>query len=1161
MLIIRLFDTPRASIGDRPLARLARREAERLWVYLLLHRDVDLPRERVAFEVWPDVPEDEARARLRRNLHRLQTHLPARSDGSPWIEATWKTVRWNPSAACWIDVEAFQSLCRRSQVLDRSRDPDAVRSCLEQAAELYTGDLLAGMDEPWLDHHRRRLHARHLWVLDQLGDVLEAAGDLPAARERCERLLALDPLHEPAIARAMRVMSALGERTAAIETYTRFRDDLDRAYGIAPSPATAALYEALRSGREGGSRVAGAHPGAQGGASPNIADARSDEAPPLPAPALPQPLSRLIGRRREVGAVSTALEDSRLVTLVGPGGVGKTRLAVAVAQQVAGGFADGVRWVELANIADPKLVVQSVAATLELQPQSGRPLLETLIRAVADRTALLVLDNCEHVVGAAADLAESLLGAAPGLTVLATSRERLGVRGEVVWPVPPLSLPGGGGSVSQDELLASEAVELFIDRVSARWPQFATPRERLIAIADVCDRLEGIPLAIELAAARVSVLPVEEIAARLTDSLALLRGRSRSLPERHQTMTAAIEWSYRLLPDAERSLLRRLSAFVGGFTLDAAEAVCAFQPSPRGAGGEPTGLPHAGQPDRAPDGAGSGDTLDLLAALVDKSLVRVDVSGTGERRFFLLEVIRQFGRAALEHAGERDVVDRLHADFYVSLAERAEPHLRGQESAPWLDLLEREHGNIRAAIQRSRERGDLALALRFVTAVWVFWSIRAHVDQELVWVEEMLAAAGAAGDVPRETVARVQRAAGSLAYRRADYGRARAFWEASLASYRAVANENEVGTILSLLGMVLTLLDDYKQAERCCEEALAIKRRSGDEAGIASAASMLANLRMEQGDHLPARALYESSLSILRRVTGSVTSLSNTLRGLALVAEKQGDKAAAQAYLEEGIGLFKPDVNPLALADWYELYGVHLAYRNRFDEAERMLRPALEIYRRAEHEDRLAIVVENLGELALRKGDYGVALGYLERSLATRRRIGPDWSLAHVVNKLADLRYLTGDLTVSRALAEEGLAISSRLRLGDQIARSSLILAKLDIAEGRTGAAMEHVHRCLPPSDASLGHQEIAAILELLAERAFARSAMGRAVILLGAADHLRDATQSPRATGEGQRYQSGLDRAAESLVPGDVAALLDEGRTIGERGDLLAWITEQARA
>ena len=400
---------------------------------------------------------------------------------------------------------------------------------------------------------------------------------------------------------------------------------------------------------------------------------RAPRSPERPPHNLPTELSSFVGREKELTEVRRLLENNRLLTLTGSGGCGKTRLALAAASELVERFEDGVWMVELASLAEPSLVPQAVAFTLGVRERPGSSLTEALSDYLRTRKLLLILDNCEHLIEACAELVEALLRSCPGLRVLATSREALGITGEIAWPVPSLSLPDLRRLPDLESLPRYESARLFVERTAAVRPNFTLTEQNAPAVAQVCYRLDGIPLAIELAAARTKVLSVEEISARLDDSFRLLAAGSRTAMPRQRTLHATMDWSHELLGQKERVVFRRLSVFAGGFTLEAAESVCAGEELQR------------------------DEVLELLSQLVDKSLV-VAQERDGTARYRLLETIRQYGRERLEEAGEAAQVREQHAGYYLALAEEAEPELKGDRQVTWLERLETEHDNLRVAM-------------------------------------------------------------------------------------------------------------------------------------------------------------------------------------------------------------------------------------------------------------------------------------------------------------------------------------------------------------------------------------------------------------------------------------------------------------------------------
>jgi non-specific serine/threonine protein kinase len=529
---------------------------------------------------------------------------------------------------------------------------------------------------------------------------------------------------------------------------------------------------------------------------------------------LPRQLTSFVGRERELAEVKRLLGEAPLLTLTGAGGAGKTRLALRVAAEASGDFADGVWLVELAPLANPTLVPQAVATALGVREAPGRALTDTLTEYLHTREILLVFDNCEHLVAAAAQLTETLLQACPRLRILATSREALGLAGELAWRVPSLTLPdpdrfAGAGPGAESILVEYEAVRLFLDRATFALPSFALSDQNAPTIAQICRRLDGMPLAIELAAARVRALTVEQIAERLDDRFRLLTGGSRTSLPRQQTLRATVDWSYDLLSEAERVLLHHLSVFSGGWALEAAEAVC---------GG---------------DAVPSSAVLDLLVQLVDRSLVLAEPQGV-EERYRLLETVRQYAREKLLEAGEANGVRDRHRDYFLSLAEQADPELRGREQLTWLERLTREQDNLRAAIEWSLTRDPAETALRLAGALGWFWDLRGHWSEGRAWVERCLELATPNDAQPDRTATQV-----------APWVRGRIFLAAGI------------------LALVQT---DFAAARPSLEEAIQLSRSAGDHWGVARALMSLAPVEAYQGRHGEAAAHLQEGLALFRAV-------------------------------------------------------------------------------------------------------------------------------------------------------------------------------------------------------------------------------------------------------------------------------------------------------
>jgi non-specific serine/threonine protein kinase len=589
---------------------------------------------------------------------------------------------------------------------------------------------------------------------------------------------------------------------------------------------------------------------------------------------LPSELSSFVGRERELAEVERLLEEVRLLTLTGSGGCGKTRLALAAGERVEG-FGDGVWLVELASLADPSLVPQAVASTLGVREQPGRLPTETLSDYLGSRNVLLVLDNCEHLVEACAELAEALLHSCPGLRVLATSREALGITGEVAWLVPSLPLPDLRRLPDIESLPQYESARLFLERAAAVKPAFALTERNASAVAQVCYRLDGIPLAIELAAAKAKVLSVEQIADRLDDSFGLLSTGGRTAMPRHRTLHATMDWSHELLPDEERALFRRLSVFAGGFSLEAAESVCAGEELER------------------------DEVLELLSHLVDKSLV-VAREQDGEARYRLLETVRQYAREKLSESGEAERFRERHAGYYLALAEEAEPELKGERQVAWLERLERERDNLRTAMAWLLGRGELEEAARLGWALWLFWGIRAHFAEGRRWMEQALSANG--NSMPASARAKALYVAGMMANYQGDHRSAEPLVEESLELFRELEDKPGTAYALSNAGFAASGQGHHQRAITLNEESVHLFLEAEEKWGAAIQFCFLAVAWRDRGDHGRARRLAERGLALSREV-GERQTLCAALYTLATLAQAEGDHERARDLFAEGLVL------------------------------------------------------------------------------------------------------------------------------------------------------------------------------------------------------------------------------------------------------------------
>ena len=623
---------------------------------------------------------------------------------------------------------------------------------------------------------------------------------------------------------------------------------------------------------------------------------------------LPIQLSSFIGRESEIAEIMRLLTPgthggtrsstrvgahaTRLLTLTGSGGIGKTRLAIEAADGLGREYADGVRFVHLAPIRDPAMVPAALAGALGLTERAKLPVLDSVHTFLHDRRMLLLLDNFEHLIPAAPFIG-NLLADAPGLAVLVTSRESLRLPGEQEFPVPPLDLPCMDPLPSLEALSQVTGVALFLQRARAVDPGFALTPENAAAVAEICCRLDGIPLAIELAAARVKALPVEEIAGRLDHSLQLLTGGSRAAPSRHQSLQAALDWGFALLSGPERTLFTRLAVFRSGFSLAAAETVCADAES--------------GSAD-APVVLRGNDVLDLLANLIDKSLVvrehRDDRGGRG--RYRLLEVIRQFAKDRLLESGVGETVRRRHLAYFLGLAEEAAPELRGPHQVEWLNRLERDFDNLRAAGEWAQaEPGHEEEGMRLVAALMWFWRLRGHPGEARRWSDAVLVnpgRSGSEGHFPARAGALA--CAAFMAWYQGDLESAQSSFEESVAIYRELGAGGRwsLALVLQGLGMVADVRHDKPAAHRFYAESLALRRELGDPWGLAQSIDDLGARQLADGDLDAAHSSYVEALEIARQ-TGDRRLIATELSGMAFLAAAQGDVSRAVTLYAEALPL------------------------------------------------------------------------------------------------------------------------------------------------------------------------------------------------------------------------------------------------------------------
>ena len=857
---VRMLGGFSVSVGPRILEEGAwrLRKAAKLVKILALTPRHRIHREQVMDMLWPDLGSRAASNNLRGVIHAARRTLePDPSAASRYLTLQDDQVALCPEDQLWVDVEAFEEAAAAAR---RLQD----RAAYRMALELYAGELLPeDRYEEWVEELRMRLQEVNLSLLLGLARLHEEHADYDSAIEALRSVVAEEPTREEAHVGLMRLYALSGSRAEALAQYVQLDEVLIRELGTEAAASSRALRDEIAAGR----------------GTPQ--EAPSLGSPPKKPPGagrhnLPDPRTSFVGREQEILELKRELAMTRLLTLTGVGGSGKTRLALEVAGDLVGAYADGVWLVELAPLSEGKLVPQAVARAMRVREQPGRPLADTLVEALHKKTTLLVLDNCEHLAGSVAHLADTLLPLCSHLRVLTTSRETLELEGEAVWRVSSLSTPDSDHLPAAGELMRYDAVRLFVERTRLRLSAFDITPGNATAVAEVCRKLGGIPLAIELAAARMDVLTAEQIALRLDRALGLLTGGRAEVP-RQRTLRATLDWSFELLSEPERKLFCRLSVFAGGWTLEAVEAV--------GAGG----------------GIEEGAVVELFLMLVDKSLVMSE-AGEGGFRYGMLEPLRQYAREQLEESGEAQAVDRAHAEYFLALAEEAEPRLWESGDKAWFDRLEKEHANLRATLSWTLEHEEAEVALRVGGALRWFWRARGYYGEGRRWLERALSEEGRTSAGAR---AKALDGVGWLASEQHDIDRVQAVAEEGL----ELSEEAGIGGVIladfkNLLGEAAWLQGDYERAAVLFEEGLALHREASNTRGVAWSVCSLAAVSSDRGDYERSKELYEEGIALSREVGGALP-LGDLLLALGWEYMLEGDHERATALNEEAVVLYR----------------------------------------------------------------------------------------------------------------------------------------------------------------------------------------------------------------------------------------------------------------
>ncbi|HEX2374435.1 MAG TPA: BTAD domain-containing putative transcriptional regulator [Actinomycetota bacterium] len=984
-----------------------------------------------------------------------------------------------------VDAGRFEGLVAEATALAPAEPPRAAR-LLEEALGLWRGAALAEFaDRPWAQAEAARLEERRLAAVEALVELRLAAGGHAGLVGELEGLVAANPTRERPRGQLMVALYRSGRQADALAVYQETRATLAEELGIDPSPELQRLHQAIL-----------------------LQDPSLEAAAPgrdQPRHNLPERLTSLVGRSEELREVAKLVEQHRLVTVTGPGGAGKTTLAVELARRVGGGYPDGVWLVELAPLRDPALLAEVVGATLGLleePPEPGTPPLvpaEELARFLRDKALLLVLDNCEHLVEACAELARRLLQAGPGLRILATSREVLGVGGEVVWPVPPLAVPdpldevaadpaGPGEDRAAPEVLAGyDAVRLFVERAAAADPGFALDAASAPAVAELCRRLDGLPLAIELAASRVRALPAPEIAARLEDRFRLLGGGGRASDPRQRTLRATVDWSWELLEEPDRRLWRRLAVFPGGWTVAAAEAVC---------GG---------------DGLDEGEVLEGLFRLVDRSLIvrgttpavprtpPVVAAGGEPVRFAMLESLRAYGAERLAEAGEAEAVTARHTAFFLELAEEAATH---RTARPWLRRVRADYDNLRAALDRVMAAGDLDTALRLAGALGWYWSTDHTIEgrQRLAGVLAL-----ADGRPPTPALARLLQ-------------------------------------VVALSEVALTPTEATVAAARRSRELF---ERFGDRQGVAFSKLLIAWAELQRGGPGDAalRLVEEADATFAELGDAWGQAFAGHARfvfeshhhGLSERTQEAG-RQALERYraLDDQFGLAQAQ---FTLAEMAIALGDLDAAKAGYEGAVAAARDGGPLWA-------LMASLVRLGTLLTMEGEEARAAPLIAEAVALARRSGQRRAFGHLYNELGAVARARDDVERARQLHQEALAIVRGL-IGWSVPHT---LASLACAEARLGdldAAAAHLREAAGLLLSTPQPATAALVLNGEALVALARAQPEQAARLLAAAEATHERIGTVPVGAERREMDLAGEAVRAALDPGVLAAADADGRAL----------------
>ncbi len=920
------------SLGNQILPTQAqrRKKASDVIKLLALQPEQRLHREQVLDALWPDLDEKSGMNNLHQNLYHARRMLePGLSKGSRSHFLTFEHETLVLYAGGPVEVDYSEFL----RLVSQARRQEDV-ALYEAAVGLYRGDLLPGdIYEDWTEPQRDQARSLYLATLLELAQLLERRGDLARACRFLEQAIAKEPTTEAAHRAMIQILARTGRRMEAIRQFQALREALVRELGEEPDEHTRAVYEQVLQ---------------------QLQSPPKQSIPAEPAQAqgwVPVPLSPLIGREAALEETLQLLSTTRCLTLTGAAGSGKTRLAQELATRLQGQYAGGVWWVELVALSEAQMILPAIAQTLGVHGTSQPPL-KSILERLRSHKSLLVLDNCEHLIDGCAETAIQLLKSLPELQLLATSRESLGIVGEIAWVVAPLEVPGQEADMRPEDLNRFESVRFLLERIRQHRPHYQPSAHHSVYLAQICRRLDGLPLALELAATWVGTLPLEQIVARLDNSLRLLTRGKRGGERHHQTLEAALQWSYNLLSELEKNLFVRLSVFVGSWSLEAAEMLCDYQVFE------------------------TGELAEWHARLVRTSMV-LALEEDPQLRFRMLEPVRQFGLAQLEAQGLTGATRKRLLEWYLTEATRIAPKLIGAEQAQWYSYLSTEYENLRAVLWWS-QRAEVELGLQLAARLWRFWQVKGHAQEMLAWFEETLPRAI---QVPPATLAEAYNAAGIMARTCGRYALSFDYLERALTTRRVLGDRRGEAIALNNLAVSARDQGDYPRVEYYVRQSLAIAQEMGDKNLEALGLMNLGVALRGQAQNEAAKAHFQRSLAIFG-VLGEKRSVAALLNYLGNLAQDQGHWQEAHRLYQQSLELNQE------LGDFW---GLGISTHNlaalwceqqEYSRAWEMLLQSLTHYRSAGVRHGLNECFETLARIALKRGGFeqaAWALGVLDQ--------------------------------------------------------------------------------------------------------------------------------------------------------------------------------------